>query len=253
MSAKPTTCAGCLNPIPKHIRQYKCHFAEKGFFKGDITFNPCGITYHIDCIRVGEPFRSRLPGQQGLTFPDMGCLPVFVCEACSVRSVLMRELRTTDCDLTLMKLERMRMIDTACRWAKSTMANFRSHFRRIREFESIFGCKVLKPPELSAPPDSRALPALWCQQWHAIRKPTRGRRAKVSDQLTFGSARGIRSTIGLFYLYDMLVRHPGTVLASDHNNILTQEALPNECIEYSLMIEGMARRMGVHSNPPTPL
>ena len=29
--------------------------------------------------------------------------------------------------------------------------------------------------------------------------------------------------------------------------------MPNECVEYSIMTEGMARQMGVHSTPPIPL
>ena len=152
MCARPNMCAGCSNPISPNIRKYRCHFANKGFQKNGVTYNPCGTTYHVGCIRVGEPFRSRLPHQQGLSFPDLDCFPLFVCEACTVRSVLNRELRPTPTDVTLMKLERMRIIDMACRWAETTLNHYRSYFRRMREFEAIFGCCVLSIPELEYPP-----------------------------------------------------------------------------------------------------
>ena len=103
------------------------------------------------------------------------------------------------------------------------------------------------------PPDAQAIPALWCQQWYAVQRPTRGRLAKTSDQVTYGTARGIRSAIGLFYLWDWLLRYPGKVIPTAQKNILSRKTLPNECLEYNLMAEGMARRMGVHTVPPKPL
>ena len=232
----------------KHLR---CHFASKGFTKDGTFFKPCDISYHVDCIRVGEPFRSRLPEKQGLFFPNMDGLPVFVCEACSVRSVLLRELRPSKSDKILLKLEQMRMIDMASRWAQNTLRHYQSYFRRIREFESIFGCRVLTPPTLTSLPGSSVLPALWCQQWYAVQKPSRGRRSKYANQMTYGTVRGLRSAVGIFSLWEMLLRYPGRVIMTpDQKNLLTTRALPNECVEYSLMAEGMARRMGIHTTPP---
>ena len=163
-SNKLTKCTGCLEPISSRIKHFRCHFSTKGFSWRGVTLKPCGVLYHVGCITVGEPFRTRLPGRQGLSYPDVDGIPIFVCEACSVRNVLLRELRTIPGDLTLMRLERMRMVDTACRWAESTLAHYQSYFRRIREFEKLLDCPVLQPPVLASPPGSHILPTLWCQQ-----------------------------------------------------------------------------------------
>ena len=91
-------CAGCLNPISPWMKLLRCHFATKGFTKNETQFKPCAVLYHVDCIRVGEPFRTRLPERQGLTYPAIDGFPIFICEACSVRGVLMRGLRSTKLD-----------------------------------------------------------------------------------------------------------------------------------------------------------
>jgi hypothetical protein len=68
---------GLLRSTPQHI----CLFARDGFTQDDRFFVPCGTTYHIGCIRVGEPFRTRLPAGRGLAYPKVAISPSFICEA----------------------------------------------------------------------------------------------------------------------------------------------------------------------------
>jgi hypothetical protein len=46
----------------------------------------------MTCVSVGAPFTSRRKGGAGLSFPKVTDWPNFVCEACTVREVLGREL-----------------------------------------------------------------------------------------------------------------------------------------------------------------
>jgi hypothetical protein len=75
-------------------------------------------------------------------FPDILVWPSFVCEACTVRSVLDRELVGAD-DWRLMCFERMRLLDMAHCWAEGTHKVYQSKIRFLRRFEATFGVKVL--------------------------------------------------------------------------------------------------------------
>ena len=88
----------------------KCSFADSGFpFSDGRLARPCKSVYHPLCIRAGLPFSSRRKNSGGLTFPDVVVWPTFVCEACTVRAVLDRELTGAD-DWKLMCFERMRLL-----------------------------------------------------------------------------------------------------------------------------------------------
>jgi hypothetical protein len=81
-----STCVGCQRGIRWDQPQHRCHFATNSFVLDQVTFLPCGTTYHLGCIRVGEPFRSRLPAGRGLTYPRLAIVSTFICESCTVRA-----------------------------------------------------------------------------------------------------------------------------------------------------------------------
>ena len=93
---------------------------------------PCGVVYHHGCQRVGHPFHTRLREQAGQAFPSMEYVPNYMCEACTGRAVLGRELGESDEDVSILLLERMRMIDIANRWAQCTISHYTYVIRRIR-------------------------------------------------------------------------------------------------------------------------
>jgi hypothetical protein len=62
--------------------------------------SPCGVSYHASCFRVGPPFSTRLRRGGGLAFPKVQHWGTFICELCTVRAVIGRELnRPSDFDL----------------------------------------------------------------------------------------------------------------------------------------------------------
>ena len=65
-----------------------------GFIQDGQEFLACGTSYHTSCIVVGKPFRTQLANLRGLSYPAVYWLPNFICECCTVRAMLGRELIT---------------------------------------------------------------------------------------------------------------------------------------------------------------
>ena len=79
--------------------------------------------------------------------------PNFICEACTVRAVLLRELTGHD-DWKLLCFERMRILDMAHYWASGTLAAYGSKLRILATFESHFdNLSIFRPTPLAPPPE----------------------------------------------------------------------------------------------------
>jgi hypothetical protein len=66
----------------------------------------------------GKPFRTRLVRSTlGLQYPPAMTKFPFICEACTVRAVLGRELTWTPGNIQLLMLERVCLIDMVHAWA----------------------------------------------------------------------------------------------------------------------------------------
>jgi hypothetical protein len=78
---------------------------------------------------MGLPFVTRLPKAGGMYCPrDLAAYAQFICEACTVRSVLKRELSLYPSDTVLLMLERARLIDLTNHWARGTHSIHRNGF-----------------------------------------------------------------------------------------------------------------------------
>jgi hypothetical protein len=115
----------------------QCSFAHSGFDAGGLALRPCGTAYHTDCIVIAAPFASRRRNQANLTFPKVCHWGPFICEACTVRSVLGCELTSTT-DGHLLALERMRILDMAHSWSAGTHSTYQSKLSIIRDFKALF-------------------------------------------------------------------------------------------------------------------
>ena len=213
---------------------------------------PCGSLYHHGCLRAGHPFQTRLRDRGGLTYPSVEYVPNFICEACTVRAVLGRELGTGSHDMGLLLLERMRMIDIANRWAKNTFARYTYAIRRIRKFEKRFGVTILRPTKLLAPPVTAAIPLQWAHQDYTLHKPKSGRN-KDPDRVAANSARVLRSATAHYYDLDLHVSHPGQAISTNRRTLLVDPVTSAGEMSYNLMTSGMSKRLGTTSTPPTAL
>ena len=117
---------------------------------------------------MGTPFHSRHfgNGTNGLQYPPCATALSFICELCTTRTHLKRELDPLiPSDLTLLMLERMRMIDAAHHWALQTLQNACTTLRRVNKF---FASVHLPPihtqlaiPSLPHPPLDISIPIYW--------------------------------------------------------------------------------------------
>ena len=81
----------------------------------------------------------------------MEYVPNYMCEACTGRAVLGRELGENEEDVSILLLVRMRMIDIANRWAKGTLTRYTYAIRRIRKFEKQFNASILRTTDIRPP------------------------------------------------------------------------------------------------------
>lgn len=242
-------CVGCNLSVRTCDDQHLCLFASTGFTQDGNVFLPCGTTYHLGCIVVSEPFRSRLPAGKGLIFPKLAVCPNFICELCTVRAHLGRELRNTGQDTSLLMLERMRMIDQASAWDPATLQGYQLHLKRLRRFEQKHGVSALPSTPLTSPPVSPAIPIMWAQQQYTLETPRRSHPTS-GDRISYGTARALRSAASAFFTYDLQVSYPGQAMRdAQRRGHLTLGCLPTDELGYTLMTTGMARRLGDSSRP----
>jgi len=162
-------CAGCLQSLCSNSIYLRCSFASTGFPLSDGSIAcPCHAYYHSKCIRAGAPFTTRSEVDAGLTFPYVSTFSRFICELCTVRSVLGRELHTIR-DGVLLRLERMRLIDQAHYWSASTHKQYQNHLRHLAQFDQLHDTNILSVSPLLAPPAGPEIPLQWFQECYSLR------------------------------------------------------------------------------------
>ena len=228
-----------------------CRFARSGFpFPDGRRARPCGSSYHPKCFRVGEPFQTRLRDEKGLMLPALSDFPGFICEACTVRAVLQRNLRSHGADWSLLALERMRLLDVLNSWSEGTHQQYQGKLRVIRQFEAQFDVPILRLAPLAAPPVSPAIPLGWCQQKYSLRSSNRSHSGKDQARVTFGSTRAIRSAASQFFKLELMAKFPEAVLQDRASRtVAVRQTLPTDELSCTLMHSGMASRLGEDSIP----
>ena len=79
---RPHCCAGCLKDLNPVTPQFRCRFGLTGFpFDDGTRATPCNTRYHLGCIQVGVPFKTRLAKNKGMYMPPLKDHPSFICEA----------------------------------------------------------------------------------------------------------------------------------------------------------------------------
>jgi hypothetical protein len=129
---RQSSCVGCHDCIRWDSPQHQCRLALQGFDLDGHSYVPCGMIYHLGCIRVGEPFCSHLGGNRGLVYPCTRIAPPFIFEACTVRAQLGTELKKMASHLSLLMLEHMRLIDQANAWSLSMHHNYQVSLGKLQ-------------------------------------------------------------------------------------------------------------------------
>ena len=254
----------CRLPLTNGQVALQCHFSRRSFplkLQGAASL-PCHTIYHEYCFKVTAPFCSRLTkDNKGLGLPRgfAAVLPVFICECCTVRAVLGRELWHHPRDDALLLLERMRQIDMAHNWAPSTVIQYKGKLAAIRRFEQAFRFQVLRTPLLTTPPVSDSIPLMWAQQHYSLQRRTWSRStmevAPDMDRLSFSTVRSMRSAAAMYNTLLTMVENPGQVVRDPGSSrpTLVPGCVPTDGIDYAMMTQGMSRRLGTGSTPSVAL
>ena len=206
----------------------------------------------MQCFRAGAPFGTRLVNHGGLVFPPtIKWWPHLICEACTVRAVVGRELTGSREDQGLLMLERVRVLDMAFNWSKNTHKAYQSKIRVLQKFENDFNVSVLQSSALTCPPHGPAIPTMWAQQRYAVaprqRTPT---NTSAGKSLQWNTVRGLRSAASQFFAIDTMVANPQTMMdPSDRLIVAPSDCLPTDEAGFLWMSKGMKNRMGDDVKP----
>lgn len=176
-----------------------------------------------------------------------------MCELCTVRAVLGRELGHPG-DLWLLRLERMRLLDIAHSWTTGTFGQYQSSLVGLRRFEKLHpGLTLLPPRELAHPPHGAEIGVMWAELDESVR-PLTGRRSRVGATTPcFNTVRQMRSAAGQFWSWGAVLGEAGDEAYFDKNRLHRGPIRPTDGAVFELFSKGMAARMGTSTVPSTAL
>jgi hypothetical protein len=247
---KLNICVGCEGYIPPGNVSHFCLFRKVGYELDGTLFTPCESQYHPECIKVGKPFKTRLVRTTlGLHYPPSMTHFPFICEACTVRAVLGRELTWTSGDIQLLMLERMRLIDMAHAWASSTLQGTARYLGRLSNFGQKYGIDLFPKAPITQPPRSAVIPLLW-----AVLEYTLQTSRKTGEGIKYNTARSLQSAASAYHLWEKMLQFPGHMYRDRDNNVIGASHLsPTDSVITTLSNKGMRRRLGTDSRPPVAL
>ncbi len=249
---KPNCCVGCHEPLTGGSDEISCHFSTRGFPLRNGWAKPCHSGYHAKCFKLGPPFRSRLSDGKGLSLTrNMAeIIPIFVCECCTVRRVLQREITMYGKDQSLLALERMRILDMTHHWAPGTMSNYQSKLRVLTRFSKFFECPILDVPILPEPPVTPAIPIMWAQQYYSLQQRSRKRFNEYADdddgRVEYSTVRHLRSAVSVQESWIAMLTNPGQIVLDkgDTRPKIVAGCRATDEMPYTLMASGMEKRLG---------
>ena len=241
-------CAGCRTPCGRQPT-WTCLFCRSGFSTDGRSYRPCQIRYHIGCVRSGPPFRSRhRDPSQGLSFNQEFADFPFVCEYCTVRANLGRDLNATHLDMQLLMLERMRMIDCSNAWSPGTSRSVASNLRQLRRFAGRFGIPwntLHFQEQITAPPRGPSMLVLWTMEWHTLQ--TTGK--EPGERVRYNSARHLWSALHSRLAWEGTLLPEGLAFREKDRLNLPPLVSASGSLLVQLTTSGMERRLGTDSNP----
>ena len=243
---------GCQHGLLSNQKsQIRCTFADKGFrLSPTQRATPCVTAYHTTCLSVGEPFKTRRGNHTGLTYPKIKIIPNFICEACTVRMVLGRELRTTK-DITLLMLERVSLLDRLWGVSPTTFKCYQNSLSVVTRFENTFQLqgKILQPVAPKVPPHGPSIPLAWCQELYSLRPSPRVRALQAHVTLALSTIKQIRSAVSHYAMWDAMVVQDKPFVLNSRQQLIQQDCRFTDANQVRMHALGMSQRLGTNSSP----
>ena len=169
-----------------------------------------------------------------------------MCESCTVRAVLGRELVDTQ-DAQLLALERMRLLDMAHSWARNTHASYQSKLQVLQTFAAQYSLPLFQPPAWAHPRHDVDIVLMWCQEASSLSEgsPRLGR----ANTMAFGSIRQLRSALAHLLAWNSS-QQPSPPGYLDRNRRLVHQACRlTDALPSQLHSQGLSIRLGTESSP----
>ena len=231
----------------------RCQFRLSGFrFHDGTKCLPCEASYHIQCFRVGQPFSSRRKSAAGLVFPPVRHLPKFICECCTVRAVLDRELTGSE-DWKLLCYERMRILDIAHSWSLGTHKQYQGKLDFVASWDSRFGTHILQPITLRKPPDGPEIPLMWLQEEYSLRPSPVRKLAQDFVGVSVTTVRQFRSAVSMYLGWDTLVSRPDISFLDQNHRLLYSPCRATDNYSSAQFAAGFRARLGEDVRPSVAL
>jgi hypothetical protein len=240
---------GCEGHIPPGSVSHFCLFRRIGYELDGTLFTTCESQYHPKCINAGKPVKTRLArATLGIQYPPaMNQFP-FICEACTVRAVLGRELTWTSGDMQLLMLGCMRLIDMAQAWASSTLQGTARYLGRLSNFRQKYGIDLFPKAPITHPPRSAVITLLW-----VVLEYTLQTSRKTVEGITHNTARSLQSAASAYHLWEKMIQFPGHMYRDRDNNFIGASHLsPTDSVIVTLSNKCTRRRLGTESRPQLP-
>jgi hypothetical protein len=233
---------GCRQSLSNDPFVVWCALSDRGFpFPDDSWAYPCHSAYHTPCFAAGPPFYTPHKDGSGLTFPRIQTWPNFICEACTVRSLLDREL-TGVTDWKLMCFERMRVLDMAHCWSADTHSKYQGKLHAFAQFESEYDLRVLRPTPLLRPPDGAEISLMWMMESYSLHQSRLSRTDEFSPLLK-ATVRQLRPAMSQYIAWDTMVSQPSACFDKE-KRLIYQACRPTDRVGCSLFASGIASRIG---------
>lgn len=227
-SNKRHCCVGCRQSLSTDLYVIRCSFSDDGFpFSDGSPAHPCYSAYHTQCFSVGPPFYSRRKDGSGLVFPKVRTWPNFICEACTVRAMVDREL-TGPSDWKLLCFERMRILDMVHYWAMGTHSKYQGKLNAIAQFEHDFDLdrRILRPSPLLRPPTGSDIGLMWMMESYSLcTTPLRG--TDELQLLSNATVRQLRSATSQYLAGDLMFSRPTGAYFDQQRRLICQPCRPN--------------------------
>lgn len=197
---------------------------------------------------MNTPFTSRLYNQKttmGLQYPPKLVGFPFICELCTVRAHLNRELDSLDPnDIRLLALERARIIDLAHGWADTTLNKYLNLLVRHQRFRQQFNLPSLPIPNLRHPPVDENIILFWHMENFAASTNTRSK----ADKPRFNSVRAFRSAYSCYSTWTTALCNPCHSFKDRDKRLITLPTVgPSDTLSATMIAHGMAVRLGTHT------
>jgi hypothetical protein len=188
-----------------------------------------------------------------MAFPPMiRHLPKFICECCTVRAVVNRELSGAE-DWKLLCYERMRVIDMAHSWSLGTHKQYQGKLDYVARWDSRFGTRILRPCPLSSPPCGPEIPLMWLQENYSLRPSPRRKEAQDFVGVSVTTIRQFRSAVSMYLGWDALVSNPDLAFLDQNKHLLFAPCRPTDNFSSNQFATGFRARLGEDVRPSVAL